>query len=329
MGSVDSTGTVPSVPPAPLPAPGTNVPGRRRGRRRAPGREPPSGTPCVVLVGEEGRSNMRTRLLVRSSVVALAASGALTLVAVAPAGASGRDTVYQRHDLVSDVKGAATIQDTTLVNAWGMSQGPSTPVWVSDNGTDATTLYTGDGVVGPITKVPLTVVHPRSRPDRAGLQPDDRVRRRRRQGPCGAALFIFASESGDITGWNPAVPPPAPSTQAQLGSARRRRHLQGPGHGHRSRRIAAAVRGQLPRRHDRRLRRLVPAHHVARCLQGPEAAQALRAVQRRRARTASCTSPTPCRTPTPRTRSPVRARGSSTCSTPPGTSSGGSSRTAR
>jgi uncharacterized protein (TIGR03118 family) len=31
----------------------------------------------------------------------------------------------------------------------------------------------------------------------------------------GPARFIFASESGNITGWNPNVPPPAPSTQAQ------------------------------------------------------------------------------------------------------------------
>jgi uncharacterized protein (TIGR03118 family) len=31
----------------------------------------------------------------------------------------------------------------------------------------------------------------------------------------GPARFIFASEAGWITGWNPAVPPPATSTQAQ------------------------------------------------------------------------------------------------------------------
>src|SRR5262249_20166494 len=31
----------------------------------------------------------------------------------------------------------------------------------------------------------------------------------------GPARFIFAAESGQITGWNPAVPPPSPSTAAQ------------------------------------------------------------------------------------------------------------------
>ncbi len=41
-------------------------------------------------------------------------------------------------------------------------------------------------------------------------------------GHSGPALFIFDSESGDITGWNPAVPPPAPSTTARLAA-----HVEG------------------------------------------------------------------------------------------------------
>src|SRR5205085_928026 len=38
-------------------------------------------------------------------------------------------------------------------------------------------------------------------------------------GDSGKAFFIFASENGTITGWNPNVPPPPPSTQAQLGAS--------------------------------------------------------------------------------------------------------------
>src|SRR5205823_3226429 len=34
-------------------------------------------------------------------------------------------------------------------------------------------------------------------------------------GNTGPARFIFVSESGNVTAWSPAVPPPAPSTQAQ------------------------------------------------------------------------------------------------------------------
>src|SRR5207249_3188639 len=36
----------------------------------------------------------------------------------------------------------------------------------------------------------------------------------------GSAVFIFSSEAGIISGWNPGVPapPPSPSTQAQVGA---------------------------------------------------------------------------------------------------------------
>jgi len=35
----------------------------------------------------------------------------------------------------------------------------------------------------------------------------------------GPAVFIFDSEAGLVTGWNPGVPPPPPSTQAQVGAS--------------------------------------------------------------------------------------------------------------
>ncbi|HYM83791.1 MAG TPA: TIGR03118 family protein, partial [Candidatus Dormibacteraeota bacterium] len=52
-------------------------------------------------------------------------------------------SLYVRTDLVSDQPGVAAITDPSLVNAWGMSFGPTTPVWVSDNGADVATLYRG------------------------------------------------------------------------------------------------------------------------------------------------------------------------------------------
>jgi uncharacterized protein (TIGR03118 family) len=35
----------------------------------------------------------------------------------------------------------------------------------------------------------------------------------------GPAVFLFNSEGGQVTGWNPGVPPPPPSTQAQVGAS--------------------------------------------------------------------------------------------------------------
>lgn len=149
---------------------------------------------------------------------ALGVAGAL-VVGATPADAHGRHTSrYVRTDLVSDVPGAATLHDPNLVNAWGLAQGPTTPVWVAANGTNVATLYAGDGVVAPPAIIPLVVTVPtdgitgqvfNSSP---GFVVSDGA------GHSGPSLFLFASEGGDISGWNIAVPPPAPSTQAFNGT---------------------------------------------------------------------------------------------------------------
>src|SRR5262245_34695127 len=51
------------------------------------------------------------------------------------------ETSYQQINLVSDLPGVAQVQDTNLVNAWGISYHPTFPFWTSDNGTGKTTLY--------------------------------------------------------------------------------------------------------------------------------------------------------------------------------------------
>jgi uncharacterized protein (TIGR03118 family) len=43
----------------------------------------------------------------------------------------------------------------------------------------------------------------------------------------GPALFLFASEAGLVSGWNPGVPPPPPSTQAQVGAGVRHASYKG------------------------------------------------------------------------------------------------------
>src|SRR5205807_1867027 len=52
---------------------------------------------------------------------------------------------YRQTNLVSDIPGLAAVTDPNLVNSWGLSHGPTTPWWVSDNGTGVATLYKGDG----------------------------------------------------------------------------------------------------------------------------------------------------------------------------------------
>ena len=69
---------------------------------------------------------------------------AAAAVAAVPASAA-QDNSYTVHALTSNIAGATVNTDPNLVNGWGLTAGPTTPWWVSDNGTDKSTLYTADG----------------------------------------------------------------------------------------------------------------------------------------------------------------------------------------
>jgi uncharacterized protein (TIGR03118 family) len=122
------------------------------------------------------------------------------VVSALPTSAGAAAGGYVQENLVSDQPGVAQLTDRQLVNAWGMSRGPNTPVWVSDNGADVTTLYNG-AVPGnpesPVAKV-LTVAIPGGAPTGqvfndtgAFLMP----------GTTTPARFIFAGEDGDLSAW--------------------------------------------------------------------------------------------------------------------------------
>lgn len=125
-------------------------------------------------------------------------------------------TVFQQTNLVSDLPGIALIQDPNLVNPWGISLSPTGGAfWVSDNAKGVTTLYTGDVNGSPFIKsAALPVVFGLGAPTGQvfNTTQDFRISGGGNTLP---AVFIFASEDGQITAWNPNVPPPAPSTQAQ------------------------------------------------------------------------------------------------------------------
>ena len=145
---------------------------------------------------------MRRRILFGCAMAVTTAAG----LAVAPvtADASGSSPVVHQVNLVSDQPGMARITDHNLVNAWGMSHGPSTPIWVSDNGADVTTLYRGSLGGTPVSAVPLVVSTPGGAPtgqvfnDTTGFMVP---------GTSSPALFIFAGENGDLSAWNPSASP--------------------------------------------------------------------------------------------------------------------------
>ena len=170
----------------------------------------PTGPPSHALVRRLGR--LRTTFAL-GLVAALAA-----LAAAAPAAASHPRNAYHQTNLVSDLPGMAQLTDPDLVNPWGLAAGPTTPAWVADNGTDKATIYPGFVNGSPIQKAGLVVTIPGGAPTGQVFNPTPGfvVHAGAASGP---ALFLFDSEAGLVTGWNPGVPPPPPSTQAQVGAS--------------------------------------------------------------------------------------------------------------
>jgi uncharacterized protein (TIGR03118 family) len=152
-------------------------------------------------------------------VVALGLVAALVgLAPAAPAAAGQPGNAYHQTNLVADLPGLAQLTDPDLVNPWGLAAGPTTPVWVADNGTDRATLYPGFVNGSPISKAPLVVTIPGGAPTGQVFNPTPGFEVG--SGPAsGPALFLFDSEAGLVSGWNPGVPPPPPSTQAQVGAS--------------------------------------------------------------------------------------------------------------
>jgi len=140
-------------------------------------------------------------------IAALAAAAVLAAIPLARAGAhGGGDNAYVQTNLVSDVPGAARLTDANLVNPWGLSFGPTTPAWVSDNGMDVSTLYSGGFDHMPVAIAPLVVSIPGGAPTGQVFNgTDDFVIGTGAQ--MGPARFIFDSEAGQITAWSPKLVP--------------------------------------------------------------------------------------------------------------------------
>jgi uncharacterized protein (TIGR03118 family) len=145
--------------------------------------------------------------------VALTAMLSLSIFGVARARAATALGFYQQTNLVSDLPGAA-VTDPQLVNAWGMSHSPTSPWWISDNGTGVSTLYNGSGAPFPLGS-PLVVSIPPPLGSPAGTlaAPTGNVFNSSsgfvvtHNGKSGHPNFIFATEDGTISGWSPAVDP--------------------------------------------------------------------------------------------------------------------------
>ena len=107
---------------------------------------------------------------------------------------------YLQANLVSDLPGVAQLQDTNLLNPWGISFSATSPFWVSDNGSGLSTLYavTNDSSGAPhVAKQGLQVSIPGDGVPTGQLFDG--------AGSFNGDIFVFAGEDGTISGWRGAL----------------------------------------------------------------------------------------------------------------------------
>jgi len=178
----------------------------RRRKETAPRNETRAENILKAFVAKGRKLSMT----LKSGKFSLTSCALMALIPVSPV----RAQFYRQTNLVSnrtDV-GAAAV-DANLRNPWGVSRSAASPFWVSDQGTNVTTLYSVNPGTGAVTVVPLVVAVPSGPTGQAfnSVSTDFLVTS---GGATGASVFLFSGLNGGISGWNPGVPPPTPSNQA-------------------------------------------------------------------------------------------------------------------
>lgn len=111
-----------------------------------------------------------------------------------------RADFFVQTNLVSDGSVPANTTDASLINPWGISFGGKGPFWVSNQGTNTTTLYDFTGAKKGQFNIPHTAGPPTGPTGQVfNSTPDFAL------SVGGKALFIFANLDGTISAWNGAI----------------------------------------------------------------------------------------------------------------------------
>ena len=140
----------------------------------------------------------------------LAMLWALIAVSATFCGAAyAQEPFYTQTNLISDLPNQARHTDHNLVNSWGIAHSPTGPWWVNDNGTGVATVYNGEGQPFPAND-PIIVTIPPPAGGTGPATPTGIISNGTKDfdvAPGKPARFIFVTEDGTISGWNPAVDP--------------------------------------------------------------------------------------------------------------------------
>ena len=105
--------------------------------------------------------------------------------------------------LISDVATPGVMTDPNMVNPWGISYGPTSPFWLSDNNTGSTSIDSVSGAAVTVNTIPaVTIPGPTpgttSSPTGQVFNPFPSAFAMPSGNP---STFLFATEDGTIAGW--------------------------------------------------------------------------------------------------------------------------------
>jgi len=145
------------------------------------------------------------------------AAAALAPLALTVASHAANLTVRVQNLVSNSTDIPARTTDETLLNPWGLAISPTAPIWIANNGTGLSTLFTPQGVRQTATvELPMTGVGTTSTPtgvvfntasDTTSFPVTD-------NGTTGPATLIFATQEGTIAAWSAVVSPPSGSSMA-------------------------------------------------------------------------------------------------------------------
>jgi uncharacterized protein (TIGR03118 family) len=116
---------------------------------------------------------------------------------------------FVQTNLISDGFVQAQVTDPNLINPWGLSFSPTSPLWISDNGTGLASVDNLQGGTVTLNAIPASpVTIPPPTPGAGPATPDGTVSNSFASSNAfmlsngQPALFLFATEDGTIAGWN-------------------------------------------------------------------------------------------------------------------------------
>ncbi len=132
----------------------------------------------------------------------IALTACLAVAQLIVPGLARAQSQYHVTNLVTNEAKTSNPPDPLLINAWGLTHGPGSPWWISDENSGWSTLYNNHGA-----KAPLDVLIPAA--DGAGPGSPTGIVFNGNSSEFnikgGQAVFLFATLDGTISGWAPSV----------------------------------------------------------------------------------------------------------------------------